>query len=386
MCFFTPPPVQHDPALEDWANDDLLIEEPARKGLSAVHPKVAELLDWPELRDHFVRHNKPAGQEKTTVRRSGRRAVGFAFAAFSFTALSGLAVGATGSLLASYWSWVTGALTVFFTGACFFTGVMQMLHGGRKWAWMVERLWTETLRRFFFQFLLQNLEAARGVLTGTLPLSAWRDLQAKALSTLINEEMHRPTDVLRDVLNDHAETKCWSLAGWKSPVDLPSVGPCKELDEFFEVLAHKRLTIQKDYTTRKLAGSRLALRGRTHLIQALFYALVFFILLVDASIGILHLLEPSLAMPNLLAGFGLVTALASAALVAVQMWDRGERVSAETDRMEWYLAAVESILRRYEHIKTVDERIRALAELEILAYQEMRQFLLSVHRGEFVAG
>jgi hypothetical protein len=79
-------------------------------------------------------------------------------------------------------------------------------------------------------------------------------------------------------------------------------------------------------------------------------------------------------------------AVAPAGIVALQMWDRGEQISAETDRMEWYLAGVESIQRRYEVSADPAGKIRALAELEALAYQEMRQFLVTVDRSEFVAG
>jgi hypothetical protein len=372
---------------DDWTNDDLLVSDTARKGLLTLHPSVFPLLDWPALRALFQRYESPANCEKLKVRQAGRRALWSAFLAFTLTALSGIHVGAACSVLSDLWLWVTGLGAFTFAAVCVVTGLLQMFHGGRKRHWMLERLWTETLRRFNFQFLLRNLSTAIDVMAGTKPIPDWHALQAEALATLLNEDMARPEDCLRDVLSDTTEMRIWVLTVWQN-APLPSApGPSQELDELLSVLETKRLQIQRDYARRKLEGTKLALRGRLRLIRTWFYFLVFAVLGMDATVSVLRIVDRELSqVPAWLMLFELTSAAATAALVVLQMWDRGEQISSETDRMEWYLAGVDSLYRRFQMVSSPEQKIRLLAELETFAYQEMRQFLMTVDRGEFVAG
>ena len=252
---------------------------------------------------------------------------------------------------------------------------------------MVERLWTETLRRFFYQFLLRNLDLASAVMADDKPLSDWQAAQASALARLQHDEMPRPPDALRDVLNDEADARIWTLTEWQIDSTLATVAAGPELNEILTVLERKRLQLQKDYTSRKLQGGNLGLRKRTAVLRSAFYILVFLVLGLNVVVGLLRWLGVHhgglIATANLLIA---IASVMSAAIVALQMWDRGERISAETERMEWYLAGVDGLHRRYLLSANLTDKIRALVDLEELAYQEMRQFLVSVDRSEFVAG
>ena len=79
---------------------------------------------------------------------------------------------------------------------------------------------------------------------------------------------------------------------------------------------------------------------------------------------------------------GLAGAL-TAAVVALRVLNEGLLVRTEAERYRWYLASVRSIARRYEKAET-DDRIRLIRELERLAYQEMRRFLITSKEARFI--
>ena len=63
--------------------------------------------------------------------------------------------------------------------------------------------------------------------------------------------------------------------------------------------------------------------------------------------------------------------------------ERGTSAQDQGGAHRWYLASVRSIARRFETADTAD-RIRLLRELERLAYQEMRRFLITFKEARFV--
>ena len=64
------------------------------------------------------------------------------------------------------------------------------------------------------------------------------------------------------------------------------------------------------------------------------------------------------------------------------MLNEGLLLRTEAERCRWYLASVRSIARRFQEADAA-ERIRLLRELERLAYQEMRRFLVTFKEARF---
>jgi hypothetical protein len=81
----------------------------------------------------------------------------------------------------------------------------------------------------------------------------------------------------------------------------------------------------------------------------------------------------------MLGGAGALTA----AVVALRVLKEGLLLRTEAERRRWYLASLRSIARRFEKAATAD-RIRLLRELERLAYQEMRRFLITFKEARFI--
>jgi hypothetical protein len=84
---------------------------------------------------------------------------------------------------------------------------------------------------------------------------------------------------------------------------------------------------------------------------------------------------------RLIAGF--VAALSSCSIVAMRALKEGLLFSADAERYRWYLAAVRSLYRRYE-VADITEQVSLFRELEHLAYQEMRRFMLSGSEARFI--
>jgi hypothetical protein len=375
-----------DPAFADWVNDDLLVTDKAQAALNEQHPSIFPLLDWPELRAIFIRYEQPANREKERLRRAGLRAVLFAFCAFGSSAIC---IFWDGHPLSGAPAWgVAGfALTSSLCAAMSFgTGLLQTLQGNDKERWLLARLWTETLRRFHFQFVLRHMPLAVDILAGRTALGRWREAQASALAELENDAMQRPPDVLQAIIADTAAERVWVLASWRNNPD-PAVADCRETSEILAVLQSNRIRAQIDYAARRLHGTRLALRGKTTLIRASFYMLVFCILGLSIALGVARALDQVGAGAGAaVSTLGVLDGMAAAALISIQMWERGEDISGEMDRLEWYYAGVDSVRRRFEVASEPMLRLQALGELEALAYQEMRQFLVSATRREFIAG
>jgi hypothetical protein len=57
--------------------------------------------------------------------------------------------------------------------------------------------------------------------------------------------------------------------------------------------------------------------------------------------------------------------------------------AADAERYRWYIAAVRTLNYRFEHADRV-KKVHILREMEHVAYQEMRRFILSVKQARFV--
>ena len=74
-----------------WANDDILFTKPARMALGARHPAALRVLDWPELRALFGKHEAPANRHGRADRRFGMVSVGSAVGGLILAAFAPLA-------------------------------------------------------------------------------------------------------------------------------------------------------------------------------------------------------------------------------------------------------------------------------------------------------
>src|SRR5208283_1671164 len=162
----------------------------------------------------------------------------------------------------------------------------------------------------------------------------------------------------------------------------PAPPQTPELAELLKGLKEQRIGVQERYTALKLKQGLYSPQTRAQWLHGLSDAFTAVILIITVAIGALYVRgseEPRLWLLGLL---GLAGAL-TAAVVALRVLNEGLLLRTEAERYRWYLASVHSIAGRFEKASAA-ERIRLLRELERLAYQEMRRFLITSKEARFI--
>lgn len=143
-----------DNPIAGWGNDDLLFRQDMRDFISAQHPRLLPILNWPELRTRFAAFDGAASQARGGSRRAGILAATLGFFSLLIAALLPLA---------PFAMLPTKTLGIAAAGLAFVStiwGYWQVLKGDRKAMWLTNRYWTERLRQLYFQFIINNLSLA----------------------------------------------------------------------------------------------------------------------------------------------------------------------------------------------------------------------------------
>ncbi len=377
-------PTSFQDPLEGWTNDDLLLDAEEREHFNRRHPRLAPIFDWPELRQAFAAHEQPAKQARKTSRRHGTVAVVLGFLGLALTALT--------PFLAKLLSpsslfpnsdiaerWIGGAAAALIVLGTL-VGFQQALVGQAKRRWLISRYWTERIRQFHFQLIHNNLEMAAAALDGGAALDAWRTFREGKRADFLHDAEKTLATAFDALEDDHAEEEVWANRAWSEPPPAPPETP--ELAELLKGLQEQRIGVQERYTALKLTPGLYSPETRAKLLHVALDAFTAAILIVTVGVGAIYYVgskEPHLCLYGMLGLAGMLTAL----VVALRVLNEGLLLRTEAERYRWYLASVRSIARRFEKANTAD-RIRLLRELERLAYQEMRRFLITFKEARFI--
>ena len=200
-----PPSIFADP-LESWANDDILLDRPARDRLAAEHPRALRVLDWPELRMLFANYEAPATEEANSGRRLGR-------------------------MIVAAWRRQVAPRTSRALGS---------------------RFWTERARGLYFQVLINNLDLAVRAMTDDRAFQTWKRTRADALQALpLARDL---PERIRDLVKDVTDQDVWIVPAWATPPPLPPASP--ELDTLLGRLRAQRFDVQIAYVGHKLGDAK----------------------------------------------------------------------------------------------------------------------------------
>lgn len=376
----------HDP-MKDWTNDDLLLDQKEREHFREKHPRLGPIFDWPELRAAFETHEGPANDARRKSRRNGVAAVALGFGGLAFTALTTfLARLFPDPALAERWIGGAAAALIVLGGL---VGYQQVLVGQEKQRWLVNRYWTERIRQFHFQLILNNLGKAAEAMNGGKALDDWRKFRQSELVSFLHDTAQNLLSAFDRLGDDRAEETVWVNRAWTKRLTAPA--ETAELAELLSGLYALRIRVQERYADQKLHSGIFSPRTRAGWLLGLSDALTAAIVLLTVAIGTAYAFDfgyvegatpkqPKLWFLFLL---GLAGAL-TAAVVAIRVLNEGLLHRTEAERYEWYLASVRSIDRRFESTDAAAGRIELLRELERLAYQEMRRFLLAFQEARFI--
>jgi len=189
-------------------------------------------------------------------------------------------------------------------------------------------------------------------------------------------------DSLERMRKDLTQDEPWLNEAWIEPPETPPDTPA--LGELFQILKQHRYGIQKRYASYKLMDGAHSPRTRSHWVRTGADVMTILALIAAAALGILHATAGpgAAAAPALLVVAGVGGTLA-ALILALRVLDEGLQLRSETERYEWYLAAVKGLERRFDAGDT-RSRIGLLREMERLSYQELRQFTVSFDDARFV--
>ena len=99
-------------------------------------------------------------------------------------------------------------------------GLWHLLgHSGRA-RWLLDRLWTERLRQFHFQYLINNLDAAIAAMGDDAKLENYRSLRDGALRAFIDDTAKNLwarsfIEAIRWLADDHDDARAWGQSVWQ---------------------------------------------------------------------------------------------------------------------------------------------------------------------------
>jgi hypothetical protein len=373
-----------DDPFKYWPNSDLLIDEEDRAFFARHYPRFASIFDWPELRSLFATYDAAAASARKHSRRAGIFAIASGFLSLSIAATVPLADEFTKSSATSQLRTqaVLGGVAAAFAIVSMLIGYTQVLKGDGKARWLTNRFWSERIRQFHFQLIVNHLPMLVTATQDKSDLGGWLEFRARELDQFKHDYLRGVEDKIHHLDVDEAEDRPWLSAEWDHPGPVPAGSA--EFDELLKLLEQQRFGIQQRYAERKLINGWHSPESRAQWVLKLSDALTAVLLLATITVGIGSIIAfIAGANPIFRLVAGLVAALSSCSIVAMRALKEGLLFSADAERYKWYLAAVRNLYRRYEHADR-PQRVLLFRELEHVAYQEMRRFILSGSQARFV--
>lgn len=360
-------------SLAGWGNDDLLVSEKSRQLLGQSDPALLAVLDWPELRDLFRRHDAPSNLNRRHLRRTGLFSL--------FLMLLGLTAAIVADRIGTQ---VSKGLALSLGAIAGAMALYIVLRSRARSEWLIHRLWTERIRQVYFQVLVQHVDLAAAALAeqtagcsaGAGPaMQAWQNARRDALHQLEAALRDNEAHVIDRLGADLVELKTWIDPRWEKPPAFPTT---PEAERLIALMGRQRIGIQLEYVqkkTRSRLGSPISQQTWVRVLAMLFS-------IAAVAVGLSAIAAIIAERNELLTGITLAQAICSAIVVLAGGLDKGLAISEDADRYEWYRAALEHIDGLFRDAPDIAGRIAALRLLEKTSYAEMRRFFVAHRSGK----
>jgi hypothetical protein len=230
--------------------------------------------------------------------------------------------------------------------------------------------------------IVNHLPALVAAIQSKNDLKDWLDFRARELDLFKHEYLRGVEDKIHHLEQDEAEDSPWISEEWDHAEPIPPASA--ELDRLLRLLEQQRFGVQLRYAESKLLTgwhSPETLAQRILKLSDFFTAVLLLATIAVGAVSMAAWISHADPKIRLIAGF--IAALASSSVVAMRALKEGLLFNADAERYKWYLAAVRTLYRRFEHADA-PRKIFLLRELERAAYQEMRRFMLSAAQARFV--
>jgi hypothetical protein len=198
-----------DDPFKNWPNSDLLIEDEDRSFFSRHYPAFAAIFDWPDLRSLFATYARSAAIARKRSRRAGVFAVATGFLSLCVAATVPLADELTRSSGISKLSTqaVLGSIAAILATISMLVGYTQVLKGEAKTRWLTNRFWTERIRQFHFQLIVNNLPAVLLAVKDRNKLQDWLEFRTRELDKFKHDYLRGVEDKIHHLDMDEAEDR-----------------------------------------------------------------------------------------------------------------------------------------------------------------------------------
>lgn len=357
-------------------NNDIFLTETDREQAQKAFPNVYYALDNPALREVFEPHDVRANQSKTRSRRWGVLAVCLATAA--------LMMAASSTLYEDLSRDVNRAISIVgaFCGIASVTiGYFGVMFRGRKLRWLTDRLATERLRQFHFQHFASHGGAILKGVTDPAARAAYIALRDRDFERLRVDFLARIEDEFHAIVesDDHESGLLFDFTA-----DLPNADD-PHLEEYYRAYELLRFQRQIDYCNLLLSSSRNLWKHAPARQARFFSALGLTCLVVVLSLDSLVFMGSIVGVTALAAPiFSVAGVLIAFFALGARTIEDGLQPGVEAERMKQYRIAIMRSHYRYRSVKSPDEKIEPMIDLENASYEEMIPFLKTNFEATFV--
>jgi len=387
---------------KDWDNDDLLRSEKIRTYIETNFPNLKPVVEWQKLRDTFNHYEDIANRAKSDVKKRGRLIVSFG--------VIGLTLAAATSLVESNVALKTvlGAIAAASTAFSLVLGTLFRLRNPTRRAWLHSRYITERARHLYFHFLLSNASEVVHSMTNKSAREKLLEKRARVFDTFKSNHVFDSETPKRfqETLDDVAEANIWMTEAGSRPTGMKLFDGSQNKEDihlYFAFMRIQRIGVQRTFSTKKTTAS-LFNPNTVHKIVSVGIDVLTVIIMVSAILVGLDQVLTANANSALIGSIsGLLTsvasqleklphtntliatgAIAAALLAGLRAFSQGTRLREETERYDWYEAAIREIEDDFDKAQTDAERCSALLHLESTAYRETRAFLASHRSARFL--
>jgi len=401
-------------------NDDLLGDQQDRDTVATLYPTICHVLDHSELRKLFQQYDGPANAAKKVSTSWGSVTIGLGSLALVGASLEVLLSTEGQAFLSQHPYWLPsialagvlcGVLSVVF-------GSVGVLSGRKKRNWLHLRLMTVSLRQFHFRSFIDFLPEIRASLQGERAKARFQELRDRRFSEFRSRIVGHLEGAMTELLNEEESEPQMAEAAAVTAVanDQPAIEP------LFAAYRSLRFEHQIGYANFKLRDDHRifssAPRRQAAVLERFGFICIVLLLAIHLAVGAGILIDKFGGGPargSKAAAGGAPTAkpadsatsgatpadsrLPVDALIRVLnasiLWiaiaalagralEQGLHPERETEHYQQYKLACKALLKRFDESPSQADKVRVMADMERLAFKEMREFMVVNTRARFV--
>ncbi len=354
-------------------NDDLLINgEDDIEYINKKYPEIAHVLIFEDLQDKFRDYDQLANQAKSKSRIIGYLVVGMAV--FALLVASAYPVGHEQAFAKEL------ALIAALCGVVSVPiGYWGLLFGRSKRAWLYRRLMTERLRQFHFQTLVFRANGIVESLKDSGREDQYLEKRSHWFQSFLREYEGKLDGQFTELVNGNADP---FLVPKEERSQLSGANQMDILIRAYIELRFRHQIGYANYMLGEEGGTEMPAIKRASLISNIGFLAIIAVFVIHLTVALF--VSVSIDLPyspefHVAAMWFAIFALAARAM------DEGWKPEQEISRYRWYRTSTESLLKRFEDPHTTnDERMSIMAEMERLAFEEMREFICINNQSRWV--